>query len=122
MKKLFKSDRAYENAHVFLWLLKDSSWCHAWRWLGVCMIVPTLLVQIHLCWKSRKHIHEILHNVAVAFWISANATWMLGEFFFNDGWRGFAQYFFDAGIALMLYYYIFLFHKDKGDEHASANG
>jgi len=122
MKKLFKSERAIENAHVFLWLLKDSSWCHSWRWLGVTMIIPTLAVQLYLCWLSRKHIHEILHNIAVALWISANATWMLGEFFADDSWRGFAQWFFDAGIALMVYYYVFLFRKDTGDDHASSNG
>lgn len=109
--KLFKNDRAYENAHIFLWLLKDCSWVHSWRILGLTMIIPTLFVQLHLTWKARKDIHEVLHNIAVACWISANATWMLGEFYFADGWREYAKWFFDAGIAIMVYYYIVHFRR-----------
>ena len=109
--KLFRNERAYENAHIFLWLIKDTSWCHTWRWLGMLMIIPTLAVQLHLTWKSRKDIHEIYHNIAVACWITANATWMTGEFFFGDSWRDAAKWFFNAGIALMIYYYAVVFRK-----------
>lgn len=75
------------------------------------MIIPTLFVQLHLTWRARKDIHEVLHNIAVACWISANATWMLGEFYFADGWREYAKWFFDAGIAIMVYYYIVHFRR-----------
>ena len=82
--KIFQNERAYENAHVFLWLIKDTSWCHGWRVLGMAMILPTLTVQLHLTWNSRKDVHEVFHSIAVACWIIANAIWMTGEFFYQD--------------------------------------
>jgi hypothetical protein len=103
--KLFKNERAYENAHVFLWLLKDTSWCHSWHFLGMAMIVPTLAVQIHLTWRSRHDEHEVFHSIAVACWIAANAIWMTGEFFRGDSWRPGAQWLFSAGLVTMFFYY-----------------
>jgi hypothetical protein len=109
--KIFKNERAYENAHVFLWLLKDTGWCHGWRWLGMAMIVPTLGVQVHLTWNSRKEVHEIFHSIAVACWITANAIWMTGEFFYGDGLRDPASWFFGAGVGSMVLYYAVYFRK-----------
>lgn len=109
--KLFRTEREYENAHVFLWLLKDTSWCHSWRWFGMAMIIPTLAVQLHLTWKSRKDIHEVFHAIAVACWIAANGIWMTGEFFYGDSFRPAAEWFFGVGVACMAFYYAFLFRR-----------
>jgi len=101
--KGFKNERAYENAHAFLWLLKDTSWRHSWRFLGMVMIVPTLAVQMHLTWRSRHDLHEVFHSIAVACWIAANAIWMSGEFFRGDSWRPGAQWLFSAGLVTMFF-------------------
>lgn len=114
--KLFKNPRAYENAHIFLWLLKDNAWCHDWQIFGMCMIVPTLLVQLHLAWKARSDVHEIFHAIAVACWITANAIWMTGEFFFNDTWRFPSEFFFGAGLLAMAFYYV-SYYKDLPEEN-----
>lgn len=97
--------RKIENAHVALWLTKDVSWCNSWRWLGMLMVVPTLLVAAHICWRSRSDPDELTHNAAVCLWICANITWMVGEFFLNDGTRGYAKVFFYAGAALLAWHY-----------------
>jgi len=109
--KIFRNERAYENAHVFLWLLKDTAWCHSWHWLGMSMIAPTLAVQLHLTWNTRKDVHEVFHSIAVACWISANAIWMTGEFFCGDGLRGPASWCFGAGVAAMAFYYAVYFRR-----------
>lgn len=107
-----KDLRRVENLHVFLWLLKDCSWAHTWKILGSIMIAPTLIVQLYLVWHSRKDIHDVLHNIAVALWISANATWMLFEFFWNpEHGKEYARYFFNTGLCIMVFYYLFLFKK-----------
>lgn len=103
--KLFKNERAYENALVFLWLLKDTSWCHSWHFLGMAMIVPTLAVQIYLTWRSRYDEHEVFHSIAVACWIAANAIRMTDEFFRGDSWRPGALWLFSAGLVTMFFYY-----------------
>lgn len=60
------------------------SWCMEWKVLAIAMIVPTLLVAIFNSWRTR-HIHsELAHNLAVAFWICANSTWMIMEFIKQD--------------------------------------
>ncbi len=42
---------------------------------------------IYIAWKSRKGSSELLHSIAVVFWIMANSTWMIGEFFHDDQLR-----------------------------------
>ena len=57
---------------------------------------------------------ELAHNLAVAFWISANSYWMISEFFEFDTviiWREFtgkhlALIPFIAGSIILLYYYV----------------
>jgi hypothetical protein len=39
-------------------------------------------------------------------WILANSTWMLGEFYYNDGFRNFALLFFVMGLFIVAYYYL----------------
>ena len=100
-----KDIRKIENLHVFLWLMKDLSWCALWRGLGMTMVLPTLLVVLWITWHSRKQLSDCVHNGAVCFWICANITWMIGEFYFNDHTRGIARVFFFGGMILLIGYY-----------------
>lgn len=49
--------------------------------LGTILIVPTVTVALIIAWRTRHNKNLFLPNLAVAFWISANSAWMLGEFF-----------------------------------------
>ena len=111
--KLFQNIREYENLHIALWLVKDTCWVMGLKTAGIVMIFPTLLVAIDLAWRSRKNRDELFHNIAVCLWISANATWMTGEFFFNDTLRPFAMIFFISGITVVGFYYAVYFRKRK---------
>lgn len=72
------------------------------------MILPTLVVAIDIAWKSRHDLHDLWTNIAVCFWIVANATWMTGEFFYDDRWRPAARIFFVAGLLSLTWYYAIL--------------
>jgi len=76
--------RQMENLHIVFWIIKDMSWCMGWQYLGITMIVPTLLVAIFISWRTRQIHSELAHNLAVAFWICANSTWMIMEFIHQD--------------------------------------
>jgi hypothetical protein len=113
--------RKMENMHIVFWLLKDVSWCMVWKTLGLLMIVPTLAIAIIISWRTRNIVSERAHNLAITFWISANAYWMISEFFHFDEmhvWRSFegkhlAIIPFAIGVMILLYYY--LFQKRKED-------
>lgn len=75
------------------------------------MIVPTLVVAIHLTWRSRNNLSDLFHNTAVCLWITANATWMTGEFFYNDSLRPYAMIFFAAGLMVVSVYYLLHFPR-----------
>ena len=84
--------RRMENMHIVFWLLKDISWCMIWRELGIAMFIPTLTVAIMIAWRTRSIRAELAHNLAIAFWITANGYWMISEFFGFDEmlvWREF---------------------------------
>ena len=112
-KSLVDNIREYENLHIALWLVKDTCWVMSFKLGGMIMIIPTLIVAIHLAWKSRKNVSDLFHNAAVCLWITANATWMTGEFFYFDGLRPYATVFFAAGIIVVAFYYIIHFPKRK---------
>ena len=76
--------RKMENLHIVFWLLKDISWCMIWRPLGIAMIFPTLLIAIIIAWRTRQYMSEVCHNLAIAFWITANSYWMVSEFLHFD--------------------------------------
>jgi hypothetical protein len=76
--------RRFENLHIVFWLMKDISWCMLWRALGMFMIVPTLGAAIFITWRARANRTDFAHNLAVVFWITANAWWMIAEFFEFD--------------------------------------
>lgn len=105
--------RRMENMHIAFWLVKDISWCMIWRELGLAMFIPTLTIAIIIAWRTRQLKSELEHNLAIAFWITANGYWMISEFFHFDelivfgGWTGkhLALIPFFIGAAFLLYYY-----------------
>jgi hypothetical protein len=105
--------RKMENMHIVFWLLKDISWCMIWKTLGIAMIIPTLTIAIVIAWRTRHIKSELAHNLAVAFWISANSLWMIAEFLHFDEmhvWRQFTGKHlslipFVIGTVILLYYY-----------------
>ena len=106
--------RRMENMHIVFWLMKDISWCMIWKTLGISMIIPTLSIAIVIAWRTRHLKSELAHNLAIAFWISANSFWMISEFFGFDEiqlWYGFEGKHlslvpFAAGAIILLYYYV----------------
>lgn len=112
--------RKIENLHILLWLLKDACWALNLRIPGLIMIIPTITVALLITWQTRQLKSELFHNLAVDFWIIANCTWMIGEFFGWDeeinggpGLRQFALIPFGIGLAIILYYYVFYKEKRK---------
>jgi hypothetical protein len=107
--------RKMENMHIVFWLLKDISWCMIWKELAIAMVVPTLTIAIIIAWRTRVVAAELAHNLAIAFWISANSLWMISEFFRFDTmviWKNFtgkhlALIPFSIGAMILVYYYFF---------------
>ena len=105
--------RRMENMHVAFWLVKDISWCMIWKPLGIAMIVPTLSIAIWIAWKNKQIKSELPHNLAIVFWITANAYRMISEFLAFDEmpvWKGFTGKHlslipFLTGALILLYYY-----------------
>ena len=116
--------RKLENLHIVFWLFKDISWCMIWRELGIIMIIPTLSVAIYIAYRTRDIKAELAHNLAVAFWISANSYWMISEFFGFDDAIIFGEYEgkhlamipFIIGVIILAWYYIFQRPKDRKQE------
>ncbi|HWB64842.1 MAG TPA: hypothetical protein VG603_15100 [Chitinophagales bacterium] len=119
-KNLFRNIREYENLHIALWLIKDTCWVISFKVLGMLMIIPTLTVAIHLAWRSRKNIGDLFHNIAVCLWITANATWMTGEFFYHDSLRPYAMIFFSIGLVIVTVYYTIHFWKNAKIDETTA--
>jgi prepilin signal peptidase PulO-like enzyme (type II secretory pathway) len=104
--------RKTENLHIVFWLIKDLCWAMLWKPLGLVMIVPTIGAALIITWQTRHIKSELLHNIAVVFWIFANAYWMLTEFFSdNDALRYYAAIPFSAGILVIAYYYAGLWFR-----------
>lgn len=103
--------RMLENSHILLWLIKDTFWALEFKAGGMFMIVPTIAMAIYITYRSVNTRTELLHNIAVCFWILANSTWMVGEFFGHD-MRGYAVVMFAMGLAVLAFYYLFYFRKE----------
>lgn len=103
---MIRSLRAGENFHIVLWLLKDVCWVQDWKVAGTIMLAPTLAMAIWITWRSRTDLCELLHCLAVVFWIAANGTWMIGEFYFDDHTRQVALVFFVLGLACVARWYL----------------
>jgi hypothetical protein len=96
--------RHWENIHIPLWLMKDTCWMLEWKVFGICMICPTLFVAIFITWKTRLE-DEFFINLAICFWISANAYWMCCEFFHHVEIKDYAGYPFLAGMLSVSWFY-----------------
>ena len=111
--------RWIENAHILLWLIKDTCWALEWKTGGIIMIIPTVFVAFYLLWRARHHRSESFHNLAICIWIVANASWMLGEFFGHD-LRPVAVGLFTVGLTVLAVYYLTFFRKDQQRHNAEA--
>ena len=81
-----------------------------WRYLGVTMIIPTVLMALYILFKSRDG-SEYWVNLAICFWIAANSYWMCSEFF------GFVEYKHVAVIPFVLgMISVTIFYIKKGTE------
>lgn len=106
--------RKIENLHIVFWLIKDLCWVMLWKPLGLVMIIPTLAAALLITWQTRAIKSELLHNVAVVFWISANAYWMLAEFYSsNESLRYYAVVPFCLGLITVGYYYLGLMFEKR---------
>jgi hypothetical protein len=107
--------RRIENLHILFWLVKDLCWAMNFRYIGVFMILPTMVAALMITWQTRKIYSELMHNLAVVFWITANCTWMIGEFFGLDegpyGLRTMAIIPFGIGLAILGSFYIRFYTK-----------
>jgi hypothetical protein len=115
--------RRVENLHILLWLIKDACWALNLKYPALFMIIPTLLVAILITYQTRKITSEFLHNLSIDFWITANCTWMIGEFFGWDqglvgayGLREFSLVPFGIGLLILGYYYLILMHRKDFDD------
>ena len=115
--------RRVENLHILLWLIKDACWALDLKFPALIMIFPTMLVAMLITYQTRKITAELLHNIAINFWITANCTWMIGEFFGWDvnligpyGLRQFSVLPFGIGLLILGYYYLVYMHKPGMEE------
>ena len=78
------------------------------------MIVPTIVAALLITWQTRHIKSELLHNLAVDFWIIANGYWMLTEFFSkNDSLRYYTIIPFTIGLLIIAYYYLVVRRLEK---------
>ena len=115
--------RRVENLHILFWLIKDVCWAMNFKMVGMFMIIPTMTVAMIILYQTRHILSEFIHNLAVVFWIIANCTWMIGEFWGIDenlvgnlGLRQMAIIPFALGLLVLSYYYLFLAHKKDFQE------
>lgn len=115
--------RRIENLHILLWLIKDACWALDLAVPAMVMIVPTITVAVLIAYQTRKITSEFLHNMAIIFWIIANCTWMVGEFFGWDanligpyGLREFAVVPMGIGLLILAYYYLFLVNNEDFED------
>ena len=87
------------------------------------MIFPTLIISIVIAWRTRELVSELTHNLAISFWITANAYWMISEFFSFDNlilfgsftYKQLALVPFLIGLSLLIYYYLWYKPRYKGN-------
>lgn len=113
---MIPSLRAKENFHIVLWLFKDLCWVMDLKLAGLMLFVPTVAMAVHIAWQSRSDLGEFLHCLAVVCWILANGTWMIGEFFYEDGTRPLATVFFALGLLSVSWYYLVLLPRSRRSE------
>lgn len=88
-----------------------------WKPIGLIMIIPTIGAALLITWQTREIKSELLHNLAVDFWILANAYWMITEFYSNnDNLRYYAVIPFSIGLIIIAYYYLVVRRKEKSTQ------
>jgi len=102
------SIRVNENLHIILWLVKDLAWLMEYELTGLVMVVPTVAMAFFITWQCRRNRRELFHAIAVIFWIFANSTWMIGDFFFEGRGHGISEALFIGGLVLLAIYYLVL--------------
>lgn len=102
---MLRGVRNGENLHILLWLLKDLCWVMDLRLAGLLLVAPTVGVAFWICWHWRNDRGEFVHALAVVLWILANSTWMIGEFFLEDGTRPAAIVLFLLGLFVLAAHY-----------------
>lgn len=107
-----KKLKALDTLHIPVWLAKDIAWLLVYKPLGVAMILPAVAIALHLCVKTVFNKFLFYQNLAILFWISANSTWMAGEFF-HFAYKVPAVLFFTAGILAITWHYILEFKSDN---------
>ena len=115
--------RKMENLHIVFWIFKDIGWCMGFAWLGIFMIIPTMIISIVIALRTRNIVSELCHNLAITVWISANSFWMCTEFFGVDHLivygnitvKHLAMIPFVAGILILGYYYLIYKPSHKED-------
>ena len=100
-----------ENIHIPLWLFKDLCWLMSWRFFGLLMAIPTIIVAIIIVVIHRKDKLKLLPNLSVLMWILANAQWMLAEFY-ELPTKNLSMYPFILGIA-SYFYFVYLKYKER---------
>ncbi|MDB5192946.1 MAG: hypothetical protein JWQ96_2509 [Segetibacter sp.] len=106
--------RKLEKLHIVFWLLKDLSWAMLWKPIGIIMIIPTVGAALLITWQTRHIKSEFLHNLAVVFWIFANAYWMIVEFYStDDSLRFYTAIPFSIGLIIIAYYYLIVKPQEK---------
>lgn len=111
---MIRSIRVNENLHIVLWLLKDLCWLMEYHVAALIMVIPTLSMGLYIAWLSAKDRSLFMHSLAVIFWISANSTWMIGDFFFQERGHGIAAAFFITGLCILALHYFVLVPLDAG--------
>jgi hypothetical protein len=112
--------RRIENLHILFWLMKDVSWAMLWKPIGLVMIVPTISVALLITWQTRKIKAELFHNLAVVFWIIANALWMVLEFTgYDEQYRKYTAIPFFTGLIFIGTYYLYILPREKRREKIS---
>ena len=104
----FRSIRVNENLHIVLWLLKDLCWLVELHIPALIMVFPTLAMAGYITWLSRSDRGLFMHSLAVVFWIMANSTWMIGDFFFQERGHWLSGAFFVTGLVTLAIHYFAL--------------
>jgi hypothetical protein len=95
----------FDNIHILLWLIKDTCWMLEWKLFGTAMILPTMAVAIYIAIRSAND--DIFWiNLAVCFWISANAYWMVCEFTGHEDIKNYAGAPFALGLISVGFFYL----------------
>ena len=83
------------------------------KWLGIIMVIPTLIIAGIIVYISRKS-YDLFINLAIFFWICANSFWMYSEFFNSGQHKLLSAIPFGFGFVFVgIYYYKTLFSKSQ---------